>query len=600
MSSNPINTENLDFAEIKQNLKTFLSAQPTLLDYDFDGSIISNLIDVLAYNTHYNALYTNMAINEMFLDSASKRSSIASIAKLLGYVPKSIAAARAVIRVEATKISGTPDPTLILPRGSTFTTSLNGTSYVFNLLEDKITAKNNAANLYVFNDVTVYEGELATITYIQSPKTKLIIPETKADITTLKVAVTTNNVNKVYTAATSIVDVGYFDDVFFTKYRDDGFYEIYFGDGTFGTVVPDGSVVSMSYIVCNGDAANLASSFTYDAGADANYAYTVSTTYASSGGASEETKEAIRFFAPMTHQAQGRAVTANDYVAILAESYPNIETVAVWGGQDNIPPKYGKVFIAAKPYGKDAFTINEKYDLARGIIKNRGVVTVSPEFVDPKYFDVELTSSIYYNPNKTTLAAGVIQSNALAAIETYANTLSKFDAAFRHSVITGRLAIVDPSIVSTISTVRVRHTLTPYLGVSTNYSVNFGNPIAIAADATFSSSRFFLDGYANRGYLSNVGTDIVFFTEDAGGIPTYQIVVGSLNFAGSVTLQNLQIQSLYDDLFEFVFYPSSYDVIPPNGVIIKLPTKYVKINMIIDSLSQSRNAKGEYVFSQSR
>ena len=178
MSSNPINTENLDFAEIKQNLKTFLSAQPTLLDYDFDGSIISNLIDVLAYNTHYNALYTNMAINEMFLDSASKRSSIASIAKLLGYVPKSIAASRAVIRVEATKISGTPDPTLILPRGSTFTTSLNGTSYVFNLLEDKITAKNNAANLYVFNDVTVYEGELATITYIQSPKTKLIIPET--------------------------------------------------------------------------------------------------------------------------------------------------------------------------------------------------------------------------------------------------------------------------------------------------------------------------------------------------------------------------------------------------------------------------------------
>lgn len=598
--TNPILTESLDFAEIKANLKTFLAAQPTLLDYDFDGSIISNLIDVLAFNTHYNALYTNMAINEMFLDSASKRSSVASIAKLLGYVPKSIAAPKAVVRVEATKISGTPDATLILPRGSTFTTTLDGTSYVFNLLEDKITAKNNAANLYVFNNVTIQEGELATISYIQSPKTKLIIPETKADTTTLKVSVTTNNISKVYTAATSIIDVGYFDDVFFLKYRDDGFYEIYFGDGTFGTVVPDGSVVSMSYLVCNGAAANLASSFTYAAGADSNYQFTVNTTYASASGAGEEDKEAIRFFAPMTHQAQGRAVTANDYVAILAESYPNIETVAVWGGQDNIPPKYGKVFIAAKPYGKDAFTTNEKYDLARGIIKNRGVVTVTPEFVDPKYFEVELTSNIYYTPNKTTLAAGAIQSNALAVIETYANTLSKFDTAFRHSVITNKLAVVDPSVVSTISTIRVRHTLTPYLGVSTNYSTKFGNPIAVAADATFSSSRFFLNGYANRGYLSNVGTDVVFFTEDAGGGPTYQIVVGSLNFAGSVTLQNLQIQTLHDDLFEFVFYPSSYDVIPPNGVIVKLPMQYVKVNMIIDSLSQSRNAKGEYVFSSSR
>lgn len=598
--TNPIRTEDLDFAAIKQNLKAFLSTQPTLLDYDFDGSIISNLIDVLAFNTHYNALYTNMAINEMFLDSASKRSSVASIAKLLGYVPKSIAAPKATIRVEATQISGTPTPTLILPRGSTFTTSLSGTSYTFNLLEDKIVAKENTSNLYIFSDVQIYEGELATITYVQSPKTKLIIPEVKADMTTLKVSVTTQNITKVYTAATSIVDVGYFDDVFFTKYRDDGFYEIYFGDGTFGTVVDDGSTVSLSYIVCNGAAANFASSFVYAAGADSNYTYTVSTTFASSGGAVEEDKEAIRFFAPMTHQAQGRAVTANDYVAIIAEAYPNIETVSVWGGQDNIPPKYGKVFIAAKPFGKDTFTQNEKYDLAKGIIKNRGVVTVSPEFVDPKYFNVELTSNIYYNPNKTTLAAGAIQTNALAAITTYSNSLSKFDTAFRHSVITGTLATVDPSIVSTISTIRVRHVLTPYIGVSSNYSVNFGNPVATAADATFSSSRFFLNGYPNRGYLSNVGTDIVFFTEDAGGIPTYQIVVGSLNFAGSVTLQNLQIQSMYDDLFEFVFYPASYDVIPPNGVIVKLPLQYVKINLIIDSLSQSRNAKGDYIFSASR
>lgn len=598
--TNPIRTESLDFTEIKQNLKAFLSTQSTLLDYDFDGSIISNLLDVLAYNTHYNALYTNLAINEMFLDSASKRSSIASIAKLLGYVPKSIAAARAQIRVEASRISGTPDATLILPKGTSFTTELNGSSYVFNLLEDKIVAKNNTENLYVFAGVDIVEGEQATITYIQSAKTKIIIPEKRADMTTLKVSATSQNTTKVYTAATSIVDVGYFDNIYFTRFRDDGFYEIYFGDGTFGTKVDDGSVITLSYMVCNGESANLASSFVYSAGADGAYQYTVSTEFVATGGAVEEDKESIRFFAPLTHQAQGRAVTANDYISILAESYPNIESVSVWGGQDNIPPKYGKVFIAAKPYGKDTFTVNEKYDLAKGIIKNRGVVTVTPEFVDPRYFDVELTSNIYYNPNLTTLAAGAIQSNALAAISTYSNSLSKFDVAFRHSTLTNKLSTIDPSIVSSISTLRVRQVLTPYLGVSTNYSQNLGNPIASAAGSTFNSSRFFLDGYANRGYLSNVGTDIVFFTEDAGGVPSYQTIVGTLNFSGIITLQNLNILSLYDNLLEFVFYPSSYDVIPPNGVIIKLPMKYVKVNMIIDSLSQSRNSKSEYIFSASR
>jgi len=598
--SSHIKTEDLDFADIKQNLKIFLSAQPALLDYDFDGSVISNLLDVLAYNTHYNALYTNLAINEMFLDSASKRTSIASIAKLLGYTPKSISCARANISIVASRITGTPAATLNIPKGTTFATSLNGKNYVFNLSEDIVAAKDTTQNQYVFTAVNIYEGEQSTVTYTYNGRSKLIVPEIAADISTLKVSVSSQNVTTVYVAATSIVDVVATDNVFYTKYRDDGFYEIYFGAGTFGTEVPNGAIVSMSYIVCSGPDANLASSFAYSGGADAAYSYTATTLYASAGGAKEEDKESIRFFAPMTHQAQGRAVTANDYVAIIANAYPNIETIAVWGGQDNIPPKYGKVFIAAKPYGRDTFTTLEKYDLALGIVKSRGVVTVVPEFVDPKYLKVELTCNVYYNPSTTTLTAGAIQSNVIDVVGAYSNTLSKFDVAYRHSVITGNIATAAASIVSTINTVRVRQSVAAILGVSTNYSAHFGNPIAASTLSTFSSTRFFMAGYAQRGYLANDGSDIVFYTEDAAGTPTYRLVIGTLDFRGSVTLQNLQIQSLYDDMFEFVFYPSSYDIVPPNGTIVTLPMQYVNVNMIVDTLSQSRNTKGEYVFSPSR
>jgi hypothetical protein len=601
MSANLITTDELDFAQIKQNLKTFLSSQTELGDYDFEGSVISTLIDVLAYNTHYNALYTNFAVNEMFLDSASKRSSLVSISKLLGYTPKSVSSAKAIVDITV----GTFDQftnSLTLSPGTTFTTEINEKSYTFNIIEDISATKNSAATSFVFEDVELYEGESVDITYTKTSSTRFVIPESNVDMSTLRVSIYNpgNSTTSVFVSAKSLLDVAPTSKVFFTKQIESGLFEIFFGDGVFGVVVDNGSVITLTYLVSNGEEANGGSIFSYNGGADSTKFYIIETSFASSGGAPEESRESIRFFAPLSYQAQNRAVTANDYAAIVAEAYPNIETINVWGGQDNVPPQYGKVFIAAKPFGRNAFTAAEKLNLRQGIVAARGVITVTPEFVDPKYYDIEMVSNVYFDPTKTTRRAGEIGDDVRLVIEDYSSTLSKFEVAFRHSNITAKIDNTDNSIVSSISTIRVRVLLTTILGVESDYSYDFKNPIAQSNNSTFYSTRFFLVGYSDRGYIKNNGTDLEFYTENSAGVPTFRKSVGSINFNGSVTLQNLNITSLYDEELEFVFYPSSYDVVPPNGVIVRMPENRVTVNMIVDNLSQVKSARFEHIFSPSR
>lgn len=599
--SSLIRTDELDFARIKQNIKTFLSSQSTLQDYDFEGSVLSTLIDVLAYNTHYNSLYTNLAINESFIDSASKRSSLSSISKLLGYIPRSVASSKAIVNIVVSTFDANTN-VLTLPAGMTFSSTVDNTAYVFNLISDVSASKSSSSSSFLFPNISIYEGERSTITYTKSISSKFVIPEENVDTNTLRVSVynPADSSNTSYIYARSLVDVSATDDVYFLKQVDGTLYEIFFGDGVFGTVVEDGSIITMSYLVCTGEDSNAASIFSYSGGADSTKTYGITTQFVASGGAPQEDKESIRYFAPLSYQSQGRAVTANDYAATLSELYPNIETINVWGGQDNIPPKYGKVFIAAKPYGRDSFTDAEKSDLRQGIISTRGVVTVTPEFVDPKYFDIEMATNVYYDPGKTTIRSGEIATNVRDVISSYGTTLSKFEVAFRHSKVTAAIDKAEKSIVSSISTIRVRSTQTPILGVESDYSVNFRNPIAQSNISTFFSTRFFLLGYTNRGYLKNNGADIEFYTEDSAGVPTLEKVVGTLDFNGSINLQNLQIVSLYDPILEFVFYPSSYDVIPPNGTIVRLPDNKVTINVIVDNLSQVKSARFDHIFSPSR
>jgi hypothetical protein len=590
--SSLIKTDDLDFADIKRNLKAFLSSQTELQDYDFDGSVISTLIDLLAYNTHYNSLYTNLSINEMFIDSASKRSSLASIAKLMGYTPRSVTASTAI--VDLTVKSPSNPATLTIPAGTRFTTENSGKAYTFNLMDD-VSAVRSSGNSYVFTGLKISEGELLSTTYVTDVHTKYVIPNASVDMSKLRVSVG----GVAFVAAKSMVGVRATDKVYYTNLNESGLYEIYFGDGVFGVSVPVGSVVKIRYLASTGAAANGNILFSYSGGSESTNQYSVIATQLSSNGGAAESRDSIRYYAPLYYQSQDRAVTSNDYAAIVSTAYPEIETVMVWGGQDNVPPQYGKVFIAAKPYGRDFFTDAEKRTFAYGVAKVKGVITVTPQFVDPKYMDIEFTSNIYYDPSVLTRQIGDIETDVRYILAQYQNKLAKFETAYRHSYLTQAISAVDASIVSTINTVRVRTNILPQLNVATNYSVKFGNPIQNNATSTFYSTRFYLFGYTDRGYIKNVGADLYFFTEAVDGTASQQIKVGTLDFAGSVSLIPLMITGKYDLTFEFVFYPSSYDVIPLNGYILRIPNNHIKVNMIVDAISQTRSAKTEHIFSAS-
>lgn len=586
-----INTGDLDFAKIKDNLKAFMSAQSELTDYDFDGSVLSTILDVLAANTHYNALYTNMAINEMFIDSASKRSSIASIAKLMGYVPKSIKSSKAVLSVTMTTptaIVGVP----ILPTGTTFTTTVNGTGFIFNLMEDKA-GTTTGTNTYQFDNVTVYEGIVSSVNYTKTDNTKFVVPDKDADMSSIVVKVN----GETYTYANSIAEVSSGSKVYFTRQIDD-VYEIYFGEGTFGASVSNGSTVSIKYLKSSGSVANFAALFSYSGGADSANTYYVTSTIASYGGAERESKESIRYFAPLYYQSQGRAVTTSDYAAIIADAYPSVETMSVWGGQDNVPPQFGKVFIAVKPTGRDAFTDSEKNEMKRGIISKRNMISVTPVFVDPKYYDIDLTVSAYYDPSKTSLESGQIHTEILNTIADYNSEITSFDKSYRHSVLMNKISGADSSIVSVIGTHRIRTTLTPIVGVLSDYSIDFKNPISQSTESSFYSTRIYISDYSDRGYFKNEGSDIYFYTEDVSGTPTRQNKYGTVDFTGKILLDRINITGLYDTLFEFVFYPLSYDVIPKNGYITRIPENYRNVSVLVDALS--RNNKADHVFTPSK
>ena len=586
-----INTGDLDFSKIKENLKTFLSSQSELTDYDFDGSVLSTIIDVLAANTHYNALYTNMAINEMFIDSASKRSSIASIAKLMGYVPKSIKSAKAVLSITMTTptaLTGIPT----IPAGTKFTTEVDGNDYIFNLLEDK-TGTTIGSNTYQFTNVNVYEGTVSSVNYTKSANTKFVVPDPDADVSSLVVKVD----GETYTYANSLVDVNSTSKVYFLKQLDD-VYEVYFGEGTFGVAIVNGANVSIKYLKSSGASANFAALFSYAGGANSTYTYYVTSTLASYGGANQESKESIRYFAPLYYQSQGRAVTTSDYAAIVADNYPEIETMSVWGGQDNIPPQFGKVFIAVKPTGRDVFTDSEKYEMKSGIISKRSIISVTPVFVDPKYYDVDLSVSVYYDPAKTSLESGQIQAEVLNTISNYNTQITAFDKSYRHSVLMNNISDSDSSIVSVIGTHRIRTSMSPIFGVLSDYSIDFKNPISQSTSSTFYSTRVYISDYIDRGYFKNDGTDIYFYTEDISGTPTKQNKYGTIDYSGKITMDRINITGLYDDAFEFVFYPSSYDVIPKNGYITRIPEKYRTVSVLVDALS--RNNKADHVFTPSK
>ncbi len=476
-NKNSFNIVGLDFDEAKASLKSFLQSQDTLKDYDFDGSVLSTVLDVLAYNSHYQAFYANMVANEMFLDSAVLRPSVVSHAKALGYVPSSRRSAKAVLNIAANGAS----ETTYLSRGTEFVgTDGSGTQYRFVLLD---TVYANAAD-QEFQNVEVYEGTLRRMSYVYDPTKRnssvLLIPNDKIDTNTMKVRVKASvndntGIGDTWTYADSYIDLTPTSKVFFLQEREAGMYELFFGDDFLGQQPDAGSLVVVEYLETNADQANGIEAFSHGVSGLGS----VELVTASSGGALEESVNRIKFLAPRFYQSQSRAVTEDDYTAAVIKDYPNADSVFVYGGETVTPPQYGKVFIAVKPKSGSALTTDEKSSLVRTLKENRSVVTITPEIVDPDYIDLVVDSLITYDPSASSVGAGTLKALVVAYIYTYStNVLEGFGSNLYLSKMTQGINSLNASILGNQTSISLRKTINlSKLVASKGFSVDFKNPL---------------------------------------------------------------------------------------------------------------------------
>lgn len=470
----------LDFDIIKTNLRNFLRQQSEFQDYDFEGSGLNVLLDILAYNTHYNAYYLNMIANESFLDSAALRNSVVSHAKKYGYTPRSATAPMAIVRVVVETANSTPG-TLTLPKGYVFLSSqIDGISYRFVTLDAYTSTK--VGTTYTFDNVKIYEGQFSAYSYVNSytsnPKQIFTIPSDKVDTSTLRVSVrqsSSNTQTEVYERAQNVLEVTANSKIYFLQEGRNGQYEVYFGDDVLGKKIPDGSVVNLEYLITNADASNRANNFISTASINGFSSIAVSPIKAASGGAIRETVEQIKFGAPLSLLSQNRAVTKNDYIRLIQQKYPSFEAVNVWGGEENDPPVYGKVFISAKPKLGFEITQTEKDFIKETVLKPISILTVTPEIVDIDYNYLKVTSTVFYDAAKTTQSNEDFKESIKTIIRNYCNNnLNKFNSYFRYSGLETAIDAYSSSIISNEVDLFVGKKFRPILGLSDSYVLDFG------------------------------------------------------------------------------------------------------------------------------
>ena len=476
-----IRVTELDFDQIKQNLKTYLKTQTTFNSYDYEGSALSVLLDILSYNTHYNAFLANMLANEMFLDSAVRRSSIVSLAKHLGYTPRSARGAIGSISFSVTLTNPTISY-INLPKNTVFNTNINGSSLSFYNTSDVIGER--LGSTFTFIDVPIKEGTVLSYNYtVQTPgpAEKYIIPNTNVDSTSIVVTVqnsSNDSTTYYYNMALDVASINDTSRVYFLEENKQGLFEIYFGDGVFGKKLAAGNIVQISYAICNGAAGNASETedinFTLSSisgvGSVAIDTGSLVINTRPSNGSDIEGVDSIKFNAPKFRSSQNRAVTANDYAALIKASNPNIESISVWGGEENDPPTYGKVFIAIKPTTGYIITDSVKDFIKNNILKDKKVMSIIPEMLDPDYLYVNLVVDITYDKTITSLNAAKIEDLATGAIQVYFdNELEKFNKPLSFSKLLNIIDTVSTSITGTIMTVGLQRRITVSLNNSNQF-----------------------------------------------------------------------------------------------------------------------------------
>ena len=476
---------NLDFDSLKSNFITFLKGQNTFQDYNFEGSAMNQLIDVLTYNTQYNAYYLNMVANEMFLDSATQRSSVVSQAKLLNYTPISAIAPTAMVNVTFTNVSAN---SLTLPAYQTFSSSaINGVNYTF-VNPDSYTV-NVVNNTAIFPNVQIKQGVYATyrfnVSSATNPNYVFEIPDNAIDTTSLQVIVQTSSSNSAYTIYNQAMPSDYLtlnstSQVYFLQEALNGNYQIYFGDGILGQQLTDGNIVIVNYVSTEGSAASGANSFVLLNNVSGYSPSSVKSIAAATSGSNKESIDSIKFQAPKAFAAQGRAVSKNDYITAIQQNNQgfSFDAVNVWGGEENNPPVFGQVFVSLKPTGSYNLTVAQKNEIITNIIEPISVLTVTPTIIDPDYTYIKLGVNVLYDPNKTILTSSQLQAGITSAIQSFSKlSLNTFNSTFNAYDLLSTVQNYDQSIVTSEYTLQLQKKFFPNLTTPATYTLSYNVPL---------------------------------------------------------------------------------------------------------------------------
>jgi hypothetical protein len=612
MANKNITTAELDFDAIKSNIRTFLQGQAEFADYNFEGAGLSVLLDILAYNTHYNALYTNLAVNESFLDSASKRSSVVSRAKEIGYVPHPATGAVATVNITVTGTSSTP-ATLTLPAYSSFSTTIDGVTYTF--YNTEATSATLSGSTYTFTGIRIKEGTPLTFKYTVADGVQYIIPNTNVDLTTLKVRIQDNASSsnfETFINQEDIINLDGTSKVYFVKEIEGELYELEFGNDTIGKSLTNGNVVNLTYMTTNKTEANGARLFSYTGSSLLGGTVAITTTSPASGGDDIETIESIRYNAPRSYSSQNRAVTVEDYKSIIFRLYPEAQTVNAWGGEDNIPPSYGRIYLSVQPISTSVLTNAQKEYIIREILKEKNVVSISPVIVDPEYINLEITTAAYYNPRLTAKSESELKDLVINTIKAYnTENLQSFTGIFRHSNLSSQIDATEDSIISNITTIKLHREVEVQYNSNSTYTVYLGNPIynSTVPEQSITSTGFYIQGNANIMYLEDLPT-----TSTSGVLKMYYYVAdtktyfrtfGTIDYAnGIITMNELEITGIdqtQSDIFELIIKPQSNDVVSVRNQLVTIPDSQINVSVILDKVSVGDPAGGSnYQFTSSR
>ena len=629
-----VNFSNLDFDQVKTSLKDYLKANSTFTDYDFEGSNLSTIIDLLAYNTYITSYNANMVSNEVFIDSATLRENVVSLARNIGYVPKSRKAAAATISFFVDCSSITPTPASItLNKGPVLATTgvFGNQSFVFSIVSDiTVPVLNGIAS---FDEISAYEGNFLTSNFTYSTRTpnqKFILPNTGIDTSLIRVNVkgTQQSTTKVnYTSQDSLFDIDSTSNVYYLQEIEDERYQLIFGDGIFGKALEEGNYITAEYIVSNGDSANGVNQFEFAGNLTyirngLDYVVTegislITTDVSAKGGENIETVDSIKKFAPRIYASQNRAFTANDYETLIpAKIYPETESISVFGGEELIPPQYGKVFISIKPRTGD-FLPNLIKENIRMKLKKYAVAGIVPEILDLKYLYIEVDSKIYYNSNLASNGAAVssvVSNNATKYGES--SELNKYGARFKYSKFLNIIDQSDAAITSNITTINMRRDLRASLNTFAEYSIGFGNAFHIKSMDGYNikSSGFKISGLQQTVYISDipntnrVNGSLFLFTVPTLASSEPTIVrrnVGTIDYEkGIITLNPINVISgkLKDGqtIIELSVCPVSNDVIGLQDLYLQLDISTSTFDTIVDEVSSGLDpAASNYVVTSS-